>query len=343
MTISQPIPQSVSNDLELSMKALQTLARISFIALSLIGASASVVASGYPDRPVKVVVGFPAGQSTDLRARMLAQGMATLLKQAVIVDNRPGAAGGTSHVAVKNAPPDGYTLVMGTAGTLAINPSLYDKLPYDPIKDFEPVALFAGSPMVLFTSIASPVNNYREFVAHVSARPPGTITYGSAGSAAHIAMEMLKKQAGLDLLRVPYKGSPQMITDLIGGQIDFAFEPIGTLLPLLKGGRVKILGFGSLNRNPALPHLPTLAEQGLTGFEAVSWTAILAPKGTPATIVQQLNEAIDKVVKDPAIVEEFARNGSFPMGGTAAAAGKYIREENARWGKAVKAAGAQAD
>ena len=205
MTISQPIPQSVSNDLELSMKALQTLARISFIALSLIGASASVVASGYPDRPVKVVVGFPAGQSTDLRARMLAQGMATLLKQAVIVDNRPGAAGGTSHVAVKNAPPDGYTLVMGTAGTLAINPSLYDKLPYDPIKDFEPVALFAGSPMVLFTSIASPVNNYREFVAHVSARPPGTITYGSAGSAAHIAMEMLKKQAGLDLLRVPYK------------------------------------------------------------------------------------------------------------------------------------------
>jgi len=277
-----------------------------------------------------------------VRARLVAQQMAEILKQAVYVENRPGAAGGVSHVEAKHAKPDGYTLLMATAGTLAINPHLYNNLSYDALKDFDPVALIAGSPMVLIAPVTSKVGSYKEFAEYVKARP-GKVTYGSAGSAAHIAMEMLKAQAGLDLLRVPYKGSPQLFTDLISGQIDFAFEPIGSVIPQLKNGRVKILGVANSTRTPAVPEAPTLSEQGLKDFVAVSWAALLVPKGTPATIVQTLNETVAKVLAEPAILEDFARSGSYPLGGSAAEARRYIFDENARWGKAIKQSGAQAD
>jgi tripartite-type tricarboxylate transporter receptor subunit TctC len=322
----------------------RTIGRWAITALSLAVTWGGATAAGYPDRPIKMVVGFPAGQSTDTSARRIAQGMSDILKQSVFVDNKPGAAGGISHGTVKTSPPDGYTLVMGSTGTLAINPSLYSKLPYDPIKDFEPIALISASPLVLFVPASSPVNNLKELIAYAKARP-GKVNYGSAGSGTtgHIAMEMLKKEAGIDLLHVPYKGSPPMITDLIGGQIDLAFEPVGAILPFQKSGRVKFLGFATLKRYPAAPDLPTLAEQGLHGFEAVPWTAILAPKGTPPAVVQQLNEVVNQVLKNPTLVEEFARTGSYPLGGSAEDARKYLIEENARWGKAVKASGAQVD
>lgn len=324
------------------MKAHRMIARLGSVSLALIGAFGGAAAADYPDRPIKLIVGFPAGASTDTNTRRVAQGMSDMLKQSVYVDNKPGAAGSTSHGAAKSATADGYALVVGTTGTLAINPYLYSKLPYDAIKDFEPVALIAATPQVLFAPASSPVNNFKEFVAYVKARP-GKVTYGSGGSTAHIAMEMLKKEAGLDLLRVPYKGSPPMITDLIGGQLDFAFEPAGSVLPLLKSGRIKFIGIASLKRYPGAPDVPTLSEQGLEGFEAVGWSALLAPKGTPAPIVQKLNETVGQVLKDPAVIEEFTRTGTYPLGGSVADARKYIQQENARWGKAVQASGAQVD
>ncbi|MEJ7687372.1 MAG: tripartite tricarboxylate transporter substrate binding protein [Variovorax sp.] len=319
-------------------------ARWALVVLPLATAIGSATAATFPDHPIKMVVGFPAGQSTDTSARRIAQGMADILKQGVIVDNKPGAAGGISHGTVKASPPDGYTLVMGSTGTLAINPSLYSKLPYDPINDFEPVALVSASPLVLFVPSSSPVNNLKELIAYAKAKP-GKVNYGSGGSGTtgHIAMEMLKKEAGIDMLHVPYKGSPPMVTDLIGGQVDVAFEPIGSVLPHQKSGRVKFLGFATLKRHEAAPEVPTLTEQGLPGFEAVPWTAILAPKGTPAPIVQQLNEVINQVLKTPAVIETFASTGSYPLGGSSAEARKYLVQENARWGKAVKASGAQVD
>jgi len=325
------------------MPTRRELGRAGLAALSLMAGITRVHAAAYPDRTIKLVVGFPAGQSSDAAARRVAQNLSEILKQTVYVDNRPGAAGLISHEAVKNSPADGYTLLMGSTGTLAINPSLYRKLPYDPARDFEPVALFAASPLVLFAPAAAPVNNVKEFLAHVKARP-GKLTYGTGGSGttSHIAMEMLKKTADIDLLHVPYKGSPQMITDLIGGQIDFAFEPAGAVIPFAKNGRIKLLGIATAGRFNLLPELPTLAEQGVA-LEATPWTAIVVPKGTPPAVQQQLNEAINAALKNPATIEEFGRTGSYALGGSISGARKFIDDEAARWGKAVKASGAVAE
>ncbi|MGJ7610198.1 MULTISPECIES: Bug family tripartite tricarboxylate transporter substrate binding protein [unclassified Variovorax] len=301
-------------------------------------------AGDYPDRAIKLIVGFPAGQSTDTSARRVAQSMSETLKQAVYVDNRPGAAGIISHEAVKNASPDGYTLLMGSTGTLAINPWLYQKLPYDPIKDFEPVASVSASPLVLFTSADSPVNDLKQLIALAKSRP-GKVSYGSSGNGTtgHIAMEMLKKEAGIDLLHVPYKGSPPMITDVIGGQVNVAFDTAGAVLPMVRGGRIKMLGIATLKRFQTAPSVPTLAEQGLTGFEAMPWSAILAPKGTPAAVVQRLNAAVDTALKNPAVLEQFVSTGSYALGGSPSQLQSYLAQQHALWGKAVVASGARVD
>ena len=322
----------------------RALCRFALAAGSLTVLAPTSQAADYPDHAIKMVVGFPAGQSTDTSARRIAQSMSETLKQSVFVDNRPGAAGLISHEAVKNAAPDGYTLLMGSTGTLSINPALYKKLPYDPLKDFEPIALVSASPLVLFTAANSPLNNLKDLRALAKARP-GKVTYGSSGSGTtgHIAMEMLKKEAGIDLLHVPYKGSPPMMTDLIGGQVDVAFDTAGSVLPMVKNGRVKVLGVASLKRIPNAPEVPTLAEQGLAGFEAVPWSAMLAPRGTPAPILQRLNEAVTAALKDPAVLEQFTSTGSYALGGSPKDLLEHMQKEHAFWGKAVAISGAQVD
>lgn len=321
-----------------------TAIRRGLAALSIALAGASAFAADYPDHTIKMIVGFPAGQSSDASARRIAQSMTETLRQTVFVDNKPGAAGIISHEAAKNAAPDGYTLLMSSSGPLAINPSLYRKLPYDPVRDFEPVALVSGSPLVVFANPASPVNSVKELIEYVKARP-GKLTYGSGGSGttSHIAMEMLKTEAGIDLLHVPYKGSPAMITDVIGGQIDFAMEPIGSVTGFAKSGKLKLLGIATLKRYDAVPDLSTIAEQGVPGFQAIPWTAIVAPKGTPAPIVERLNAAVNKALQDPAVLEQTTAAGSYAIGGSAADAAKFLQEERTRWGQAVKASGAQVD
>jgi tripartite-type tricarboxylate transporter receptor subunit TctC len=321
------------------------IARCALAALSLIGYGfGATAAAAYPDHPIRLIVGFPAGQTSDTTARLIASKLSDALKQSVFVDNRPGAAGIISHEAVKNAAPDGYTLLMGSTGTLAINPSLYKKLPYDPLKDLDPVSTVAAAPLILFTAASSPFNNLKELAAYTKANP-GKVSYGTGGSGTtgHVAMEMLKKDAGLDLLHVPYKGSPPMITDVIGGQVNVAFEPAGSVLPFGKSGRVKFLGIATLKRYPLAPEIPTLAEQGVKGFEATPWSAILAPKGTPAAVVEQLNAAVNKALNDPAVIEEIAKTGGTPLPQSVPEFRKFLLDEHARWGKAVRASGAEVD
>lgn len=313
------------------------------LTLPLAGA-ASAADNGYPNKPIRLVVGFPAGQSSDTIARLFAHVAAGMLGQSIFVDNRPGAAGIIAHEAVKNAAPDGYTLLLGSSATLAINPSLYANLRYRPDRDYEPIVLLTGSPLYLFTGMSTPVRNLKEMVAYVKANP-GKISYGSGGSGttAHIAMELLKKQAGINMLHVPYKGSPAMITDVIGGQVQFGLEPAASILPLAKAGKVRLLAITSKRRSPAMPDVPTVDEQGLPGFEAIPWTGLLAPKGTPAPIIQALNVTFNQALKDPAIVAELGKNYSISYGGNPADFRQYIRMESQKWGQAVALSGAHID
>lgn len=308
------------------------------------GPGRAVLAQGYPDRPIRMIVGFPAGNSTDSVARQIAQKMGDELKQTVFVDNRAGAAGIISHEAVKLAPPDGYTLLMGSSATLAINPALYRKLPYEPVRDFEPIVGISKGPLYLVSSLATPVKNLKELVAWVKANP-GKATYGTGGNGTtqHIAMEMLKKALDIELLHVPYKGSPQMITDLIGGQVNFAFDAGPSILPHVKDGRVRALAVSAAQRSKNLPDLPTVAEQGAPGFEAVAWLALVSPRGTPAPIVQRLNAAANQALASAEVLAQTQFTGSTIMGGTPAELAAFMRNEQVRWGKAVRDSGAQVD
>lgn len=314
------------------------------LALGLATAACTGAAQAFPDKPIRMVVGFPAGQSSDAVARLLAQKMGETLKQPVVVDNKPGAAGIISHELVKGVPADGYTILLGSSGPLAINPALYRKLPYDPMRDFEPVGQVVTAPSVLFVSANSPVNSLRELIALAKSKP-GKLSYGSPGSGttAHIVTEMMRKAAGIDAVHVPYKGSPPMITDVVSGQLDFAFESAGAIVPFAKGGRVKLLAVSSAKRLPAIPDVPTVEEQGLAGFDALSWNAMVAPKGTPPAVIDTLNAALNKALKDPGVVAEFAKMSSTPVTGTPADLRRFLERELALWGKAVRDSGAQVD
>ena len=325
------------------MPTRRTFTRWTVTALALCAPFAAP-AQTYPERPIRMIVGFPPGNSTDSVARLIAQKMGEELKQTVFVDNRVGAAGIISHEAVKNSPPDGYTLLMGSSATLAINPTLYRKLPYDPLRDFEPVVTVSKGPLYLVASNTTPVKNFKEFVAYVKGNP-GKATYGTGGNGTtqHIAMEMLKKALDLDILHVPYKGSPQMITDIIGGQINFAFDSGPSIVPHVKDGRVRALAVSATQRTLVQPDVPTVAEQGVPGFEAVAWLAIVAPRGTPAAVVQRLNAAANVALKSPEVIAQTNLTGGTLIGGTVTELSAYMRSELARWGKAVKDSGAQVD
>jgi len=299
---------------------------------------------GYPAKQIQMVVGFPAGQSSDISARAIAAQLSAELKQMVWIDNRVGASGIIAHQYVKGAPPDGYTLLYGSSGTLAINPTLYKKLPYDPLKDFTPVVLINTSTMFLATAADSPVKNFKELIEFVRANP-GKVSYGSSGNGttSHIAMELLKSEANLDMMHVPYKGSPPMMTDLIAGRVHFAFDVSNSIMPFVQSGRVRLLGTSTGERMPWAPDVPTIAEQGLPGFEAATWAGIVAPAGTPAAVIEALNAAANRALAARPVLEYFAKAGSTIRGGSAAAFGKFIQSEIVKWRKAVLASGAQID
>ena len=314
-------------------------------ALALALPTASVLAqAAYPNKPIRLIVPFPPGGGTDMIARTVAQKLADQNKWNVIVDNRPGAGGNLGVDATAKSAADGYTLVMGQTSNLAINPSLYAKLPYDPIKDLAPVALVSSSPIVMAAPANSRFKTFADVVAASKGKPDAlTLGYSGNGTVAHLAGELAENAAGIQLRHIPYKGAAQAMTDLVGGQIDLYMSSVPTLLGQVRNGKLKILAITSAKRSSQLPDVPTLAEQGYKGFEAVTWFGILAPAGTPAPIVAQLNKAINQALQQADVIDKLKSEGGDVLGGTSEQFSALLRTEVPRWAKIVKDSGASLD
>jgi tripartite-type tricarboxylate transporter receptor subunit TctC len=301
-------------------------------------------AQAYPNHAIRLIVPFPAGGTTDILARDVAKKLTDTLGQAVVVDNRPGAGGNIGADIVAKAAPDGYTLLMGTVGTHAINPSLYAKMPYDHVKDFVPVVLVAGVPNVLVVNPSVPINSVADLIKLAKAKP-GTINFASSGSGTsiHLSGELFKTMAGVDMTHVPYKGSSPALTDLMGGQVQIMFDNLPSSLALIKSGKLRAVAVTSLKRAPTLPDVPTIAESGLPGFEASSWFGILAPAGTPAPIIARLNAEVNKYLQSPEGNEQLLAQAAEVAGGPPEKFVAHIRAETDKWAKVVKASGAKVD
>ena len=311
---------------------------LSITLLALVFGSALAV---YPDRPVRLVVPFPPGGPTDIVARPVAQSLSKNLGQQVIVDNRGGAGGNIGADAVVKSAADGYTLLMGTVGTHAINASLYKKLTFDPVKDFAPVSLVAQAAVVLVVHPSLPAKTLNEFIALAKSKR-GEITFGSAGagSPGHLTGELFKDMARVDLMHVPYQGSAPAISDLLGGQIQAMFDPIQATLSHVKAGKLRMLGVSSSKRSSALPDVPTIAEAGVPGFETTAWWAVFAPAATPTEIITRLNTEIVKVMRSPDLNERLRQLDIEAIGSTPDQLAAFMKTEMAKWARAVKFSGA---
>jgi len=300
----------------------------------------------YPSKPVRIMVSFAAGGPTDQVARIVGAKLTDLLGQTFIVENKTGAGGNIGADVVAKAPPDGYTLLMATVSTHAINPGLYKNMPYDPIKDFAPVMQVGVTPCVLAVHPSLPVKSVKELVALLKANP-GKYSYGSSGmgSILHLCGEQFKTAAGgLQMVHVPYRGSAPMIADLVGGQIAVAFDALPTVLPQVQGGKIRAIGGGMATRARAMPDLPTLQEQGVPGYECYTWNAILAPAKTPAPVVNVLSQAIRKALADPVILKRLEDVGVDPTpDSTPERLAEFIKAELAKWAPIIKASGAHVD
>lgn len=295
-------------------------------------------------KPLRIVVPFTPGGSTDILARALAPKLSQALGLNVIVDNKPGAGGSLGAGEAAKAEPDGHTLLMGHIGTLGVNPSMYPRLPYDALKSFVPVAYVARVPNVLVVGAASPVKSFKDLIATARARP-GQLTYSSGGngSAAHITFEFLKLKAGIFMLHIPYRGTAPSVTDVLAGTVDCTFTGSPAVLPHVKSGRLRALAVSSAQRLPVLPDVPTVAENGLPGFEADQWYGLVAPAGTPATLVAKLNAEVNKALALPDVAQQLAVEGAVPVPTTPQAFGDLIRREIPRWAEVVKAGNVKPD
>jgi tripartite-type tricarboxylate transporter receptor subunit TctC len=300
----------------------------------------AVAADSYPSRPIRFVVGFPPGQTTDVIARAYAAAMSDPLKTSVFIDNKAGANGIVAAQVVKAADPDGYSLLFGTSGQMVINPALYAKLSYDTAEDFTPVAPIARGRLFLVVNNDLPVHSVKELLAYAKANP-GKLRFGSGGIGitSHLAMEMLKSATGLDAFHVPYKGSPAALNGLIAGEVQILFDAGGPLLPLVNAGKMRAIAVSTLDRYPELPQLPTVAEQGVPDFQVYAWNAVLAPRGTPAPVVARLRDAFAAAGTAPMVQASLkaAAHDLLPI--KAADLGNFIKTETARWHQAVAAAG----
>ncbi|MET0658360.1 MAG: tripartite tricarboxylate transporter substrate binding protein [Steroidobacteraceae bacterium] len=311
-------------------------------AVSVIGGAAAQEAS-YPTKPVRFVVPYAAGGNADVVSRILAARISPSLGQQIIVDNRAGAGGNIGAEFAARAPADGYTIVLGT-NTHAINMSLYAKPGYDLVKGFAPVSLVSSAPLVLMVHPSVPAKNVRELIALAKASP-GKLNYGTggSGSSAHIATELLKTQSGIDLVHVPYKGVAQATTDLIAGQVHVMFNATSTALDHMRSKRVRGIAISSAKRSPLAPDLPTVAESGVPGYEALIWQGVLAPAATPKTIVDRLHGEIVKALASPELQKQFNAAGVIPISSTPGEFHAYLKSEAAKWAGVVKASGAKVD
>jgi tripartite-type tricarboxylate transporter receptor subunit TctC len=307
--------------------------------------------STWPSKPVRIVVPFAAGGTTDILARALAPELQKAFGQPFVIDNKPGAGGNNGAAEVAKAAPDGYTLLMGTVGTHAINAALYPKMPFDHVKDFQPVTLVAGVPNVLVLNPASAqrygVNSVADLAKAAKANP-GRMNMASSGNGTsiHLAGELFKTMTGTFMVHFPYRGSGPALIDLIGGNMDLMFDNLPSAMPHIKSGRLKALAVTSATRSAAMPELPTVAEAGgpmLKGYEASSWFGLLAPAGTPMDIVNRVQQETAKALASPGLKERLAAQGAIPSGNTPAEFAKLIAQETAKWAGVVKASGAKVD
>ena len=321
-----------------------TMSLLIFSALALLGATPQVQAQAWPGKPIRLVVPFPPGGAVDAFARIVQTRLGDQLGQPIVIENRGGAGGMIGAELVAKSAPDGYTFMVGNIAALAMNVGVYSSMPYDPARDFTPVMYTVDVNYALVVNPTVPAKTVAELVAHAKANP-GKLSYGSAGagSAPHLATELLKQRAGIDIVHVPYKGGGPMIADLIGGQIQLGIGDQANLMPQVKAGKLRVLAVGSAKRSITYPDVPTIAESGYPGFEAGAWQAIAGPAGVAPAVIARLNETLARVMAMPDIRERLIGAGLDPVGGSPEALGRHIRAEIAKWTKVAKEVGARAD
>jgi len=312
------------------------------LVVALVAASASARAQDYPNRPIRLIVGFTAGGTTDFVARLLAERIRTTLGQPVIVENRPGANGAVAAEYVAKSEADGTTLFFTTVGAVAINPALRPNLAYDPIKDFAPVGLAVFNSTMLVVNAATPVNSARE-LANLAKAKPVTVGITGLGAISHLALELYQAAAGVKFQAVPYRGASQAVTDLIGGQLDALFGDVPTIIAQVKAGRLKALAASSQQRSDIFPDVPTFVEQGFADTVANQWAGTLAPANTPPAVIAKLHAAFDAALNDPPVRAKLREAGVTPSPGTPEEFGRYLKEEIARWGKLIRDKGIKGD
>lgn len=301
-------------------------------------------AQAWPSKPIRIVVPFPPGGGTDVIARETSQRVAAATGWTFIIDNKPGAGGNLGVDSAAKAPADGYTLVLGQTSNLAINPSLYAKMPYDSQKDLVPIVMVANAPLVMVTGASSPYRTLADAVKAAKAKP-GQVNFASPGNGtvAHLTSELFQKAAGIQTQHVPYKGAAQALTDVISGQVELYMSSVPTLIGQIKQGKLRALAVTSASRVDDLPNVPTINESGYKGFDAVTWFGLLAPAGTPKEVVARLNAEFNKALKQPELAKRLSDEGADPAGGTPEQFAALIKDEIPRWGKVVKDSGAKID
>jgi tripartite-type tricarboxylate transporter receptor subunit TctC len=304
----------------------------------------SLLAQDYPQKTIRLIVPYPPGGTADMLARTLGQEMAETLGQQIIIDNRPGAGGNIGADLAAKAAPDGYTILMGTVATHAINPNLYSQMPYDAAKDFAPIVLVATLPNLLVVNPSLPARNVKELIALAKAKP-GELAFASAGNGTsqHLSGELFKKMTGVDMIHIPYKGSAPAVTDLVGGQVHLMFDNIPSSLPQVRAGKLRALAVTGPRRSPVLPDLPTLSEAGLPGFSITSWFALFAPAGTPAKILIRLNKEAGKAIASKELRQQWMAQGIESAGGSAEQLAAFRRIEAPRWEKIIADSGARVE
>lgn len=329
----------------MSANPMRHLARL-LVACSMLACASGAGAQGtYPSRPITIVVGFSAGGTTDIITRLISDELRKALGQPIIIENKPGAGGNIGADIVAKARPDGHTLLMGSVGPLAINASLYKRMPYDNLKDLTPITLVAHVPNMLVVNPRTvPAQTFQEFIALAKAHP-GKYFYASTGSgtSSHLSGVLLNLQAGLDLTHVPYKGAVALNDVLSGESVQCMFATIPSAIQLVRGGKLRALAVTSLRRSGGVPDVPTIAESGFPGFDASSWFGLVGPAGLPREIALKVQGEVARILKDPALREKFIQQGADPIANTPDEFGQYMKDETAKWAKIVKASGAQAD
>jgi len=304
----------------------------------------SAIAQTYPAKPIKLIVPFPPAGGTDIIARTVADKLNQALGWTIVVDNKPGAGGNLGIEAAVKSPPDGYTLVLGQTSNLAINPTLYPKLPYDPQKDLVPIVAVANAPLVLVVPANSPYKTLADVIAAAKGKP-GEVNFASPGNGtvAHLTGELLQKTAGVKFQHVPYKGTNQAVNDVLGGQVQLYMSSVPSALGFIKGGKLRALVVTSAQRVNDLPNVPTINESGYKGFDATTWFGLLAPAGTPPPVVAKLNAEVNRILKLPEVRQRIDSEGALAMGGSSEEFAALLKHDLARWGQIVKESGAKLD